>query len=112
METLRERLAMLLGGYFAVLKETGDEFIANIHCDLDKQFMSDLFKELSVSEQAQDDWMKEARAIAEELVDRYWPGIRKIADELRKFPQMSGAEVRRIVAAVQYRPFTPLQFPS
>jgi hypothetical protein len=101
METLRERLAMFLGGYFALLKKTGDEFIANIHCDLDKQLMSDLFKELSVSEEAQDDWMKEARAIAEELVDRHWAAIRMIASELHKFRQMSGAEVRRILAEVQ-----------
>jgi ATP-dependent Zn protease len=100
METLRDDLTMALAGYFAVLKETGEEYIANIHCGIDNQLMFDLFKALSIDEKDQKMWMKEARPIAKELVDRYWSAIQKMADELHKFPQMSGAEVRRILAEV------------
>jgi hypothetical protein len=100
LETLREDLAFALAGYYAVLKETGDEYIANIHCGIDQQWMSDLFKALCIEEKEQEIWMEEARPIAKQLVDRYWPAIRKIADELHKFPQMSGAEVRRILTEV------------
>jgi hypothetical protein len=99
-ETLRDDLAMALAGYFAVLRETGDEYIANIHCGIDNQSMFDLFQALSIDERDQEMWMKEARPIAKQLVDQYWAAIRKIADELHKFPQMSGAEVRRILGEV------------
>ncbi len=100
-ETLRDDLAMALAGYFAVLRETEDEYIANIHCGIDNQLMFDLFKALSIPERDHNNWMKEAGPIAKQLVERYWSAIRKIADELHKFPQMSGAEVRRILAEVQ-----------
>jgi hypothetical protein len=101
METLRDELAMALAGYFAVLKETGNAYIANIHCGIDDQLMFDLFNVLSIDDEGQRFWMKEARPIAKQLVERYWPAIQKIADELQKFPQMNGAEVRRILAEVQ-----------
>src|ERR1700733_8977880 len=78
-ETLRDDLAMALAGYFAVLRETGDEYIANIHCGIDNQSMFDLFQVLSIGERDQAMWMKEARPIAKQLVDQYWSAIRKIA---------------------------------
>jgi hypothetical protein len=96
-ETLHQDLVMALAGYFAVLKETGEEWIANIHCGYDNKLMFDLFAALSIGHEDQKEWMKEARPVAQQLVDTYWPAIKEIAHVLEAKGDVTEAEVRRIV---------------
>src|SRR4029077_19757156 len=67
-ETLHEDLVVALAGYYAGFKETGDETVANIHCGFDNELMRNLFQALSIAEEEQKVWMKNAHADSKALI--------------------------------------------
>ena len=97
-ETLHNELVMLLAGYQAVLKETGEMHIANIHSGVDFRVMYEMFDALSIGADEQKIWMTDASPVCEELIDTYWSGIKKIAAVLEKNGQMWGTDVRRTIS--------------
>jgi hypothetical protein len=97
-ETLSEDVTMTFGAYYAVLKETNDQYIANVHCGLDNKFLFDLLSAFSVSEKERKELEKNARILAKQLVEKHWLAIKKIADEVFEHQQISGARVREILS--------------
>jgi hypothetical protein len=97
-EMLHNELVMLLAGYQAVLKETGEMHIANIHSGIDNNEMYKIFDALSIGADEQKIWMKEARPACEELIDIYWSAIKKIAAVLEQNGQMWGTDVRKAIS--------------
>jgi hypothetical protein len=95
---LHNELVMLLAGYQAVLKETGDIYIANIHAGIDYREMDRLFGALSIGEDERKTWMKEVGPVCEKLIDTYWSAIKKIATVLEQNGQMWGTDVRKTLS--------------
>jgi hypothetical protein len=100
-DTLLDDLTVALAGYYAALKETGEEYLASVNCGIDYVLMDKLFAALSINEKEQKPWMKEAQPLSEQLVGRYWAAVKKIGDVLFQKGEMTGAEVRQILAEVQ-----------
>jgi ATP-dependent Zn protease len=97
-ETLLEDVAMSLGGYSAVLKETRDELVARVHCGIDEQFLYELFTRLEIDDREQRQLKTDGRAIAQQLIEKYWLAIKGIAEEVFEFTQISGQRVRQILS--------------
>jgi len=97
-EMLHNELVMLLAGYQAVFKETGDMYIANSHSGVDYSEMYKIFDALSIGEDEQKIWMKEAGPVCRQLIDTYWSAIKKIAAVLEQNGQMWGTDVRKTIS--------------
>ena len=97
-EMLHNELVMLLAGYRAVLKETGEMHIANIHSGTDYSEMYKMFDALSIGADEQKIWMREASPVCEKLIDTYWSAIKKIAAVLEQNGQMWGTDVRKTIS--------------
>jgi len=97
-ETLLEDVTMALGGYYAAFKETEDDAMARVHCGIDNQFLFELFTAFSVSPEEQQELMSRGQALSKELVERYWLAVKKIADEVFEYVQISGARAREILS--------------
>jgi hypothetical protein len=97
-EMLHNELVMLLAGYQAVFKETGDVYIANSHSGIDYREMYKIFGALSIGEDEQKIWMKEAGPACKQLIDTYWSAIKKIAAVLERNGQMWGTDVRKTIS--------------
>jgi hypothetical protein len=97
-DTLVHDLAVALAGYYAALKETGEEYLARVNCGIDYEFMFKIFAALSIGEDEQKTWMKQAEPLSEQIVSRHWAAIKKLAGVLYQKGELTGAEVRRILA--------------
>ena len=75
--------------------------IANIHADIDYSAMDELLRALSIGEDEQKIWMKEASPVCEKLIGTHWPAIKRMAELLFQNGQMSGTEVRQILTEVR-----------
>jgi hypothetical protein len=96
-EMLRDELVLLFAGYQAVFKETGNEIVANAQSGFDWKHMYELFDLLSIRPKDQGAWTKDARLVAEEIVEANWSSIKKIASILEHNDHMTGAEVSKAI---------------
>src|SRR5579872_347198 len=94
-EMLHNELILLLAGFEAAFKYTGDASKASIHAGIDNVRIRDLFADLSISEAEQETWLEKARADCRTLVDRYWSAIEAVAAILVKNYRMNGTDVEK-----------------
>jgi hypothetical protein len=94
-EMLHDELVLLFAGFQSVLKETGNEIVANAQSGFDWMHMNELFDLLSIGPEDQRVWTKDARLVSEKIVGANWSSIKKIASILENNDSMTEAEVSK-----------------